>query len=124
MCPAAPSPRPVAERGGYRKVSFVIEPIQPPIVPMSLFWLHPLHTSAAHTRGADRSANGCAAAAQSGAQTLEVCELAALRRQRAVQAVIPHAPAHGTARYPVAGTFPLMVPQLLHMVLLYPLVRT
>jgi hypothetical protein len=84
-------------------VSFVIEPIQPPIVPMSLFWLHPLHTSAAHTRGADRSADGCAAAAaQSGAQTLEVRELAELRRQRAVQAVIPHAPA--SARAVLRGT--------------------
>jgi hypothetical protein len=28
---------PVAERGAYRKVSFAIEPIQLPIVPLSVF---------------------------------------------------------------------------------------
>ncbi len=89
--------------GGYSQVSFAIEPIQLPIVPLSLFWLHSLHTTAsAQACGADRSANGCAAAAaQSGAQTLEVRELAELRRQRAVQVIHPHVPvtARGTARY-------------------------
>jgi hypothetical protein len=44
-------------------VSFAIEPIQPPIVPLSLFWLQRLRTTAARQRGADRSADGCAAAA-------------------------------------------------------------
>ncbi len=36
---------------------------------------------------------GCAAAAQSGAQLLEVRELAELRRQRAVEVIRPHVPA-------------------------------
>ncbi len=74
-------------------------------------------------RSADRSADGCAAAAQSDAQTLEVRELAELRRQRAVEAVRPHAPAtaRGTARYAVVSARPLiMVPKLLHMVPQYP----
>ena len=55
-----------------------------------------------------------AAAAQSGAQILEVRELAELRRQRAVQVIRPHAPvtARGAARYFVVSARPLiMVPQ-------------
>jgi hypothetical protein len=39
-------PRPVAERGAYSQVSFAIEPIQLPIVPLSLFSLQDLHTTA------------------------------------------------------------------------------
>ncbi len=77
-------------------MSFTIEPIQPPIVPLSLLKLHSLHNAAPRKRGADRSA----IAVRRDAQTLEVRELAELRRQRAVQAVVPEAPvtARGTAR--------------------------
>jgi hypothetical protein len=32
--------------GAYRKMSFAIEPIQPPIVPLSLFLLQSLRTTA------------------------------------------------------------------------------
>jgi hypothetical protein len=108
MYPAAPSPcprpRPLAERGEYSQVSFAIEPIQPPILPLSLLCPQSLRTTAAHTRGADRSANGCTA--QSGVQILEVRELAELRRQLAVQVIPPYIPAsaHGTARHPAAST--------------------
>ncbi len=35
-----------AESGAYSHVSFAIEPIQPPIVPLSLFSLQSLHTTA------------------------------------------------------------------------------
>jgi hypothetical protein len=109
----------VAERGGYSTRSFAIEPIQPPIVPLRLLCSEYLHTTAAHTRVADRSANDCAAAAaQSGAQILEVRQLAKLRRQRAVQVIPCHIPANAHARYPVVSTCPLTVPKLLHMVLL------
>jgi hypothetical protein len=86
----------VAERSAYKSVSFAIEPIQPPIVPLRWFSLKYLRTTAPRKRGADRSADGYAAAAQSGAQSLEVRELAELRRQRAVQAIRPQVPA--TAR--------------------------
>ncbi len=42
--------------GVYSNVSFAIEPIQLPIVPLSLFWLQSLHTTATvRKRGADRS---------------------------------------------------------------------
>ena len=34
------------QRGAHSHVSFAIEPIQLPIVPLSLFWLHPLHNTA------------------------------------------------------------------------------
>ncbi len=37
---------PVAERGAYSLVSFAIEPIQLPIVPLNLFSLHSLRTTA------------------------------------------------------------------------------
>ncbi len=39
-------------------LSFAIEPIQLSIVPLSLFVLQSLHTTAARERGADRSADG------------------------------------------------------------------
>ncbi len=42
-------PAPVRRSGGvgaYSHVSFAIEPIQPPIVPLNVFALHPLHTTA------------------------------------------------------------------------------
>ena len=57
--PAVPShhiqhPSPWAQ-GPYRNVSFAIEPIQLPIVPLNWFWLHWLHTTAVRERGADRS---------------------------------------------------------------------
>ena len=78
------------ESDDYSKVSFAIEPIQLPIVPLNLFSLHELRTTAARRRG---SAAGCAAAAQSRAQKLEVRELAELRRQRAVQVVPLKVPA-------------------------------
>ncbi len=41
--------------GAYSHASFAIEPIQLPIVPVNVFALHPLHTTAARERGADRS---------------------------------------------------------------------
>ena len=40
-----------AESGAYRKTSFAIEPIQLPIVPLSLFWLQSLHTATARKHG-------------------------------------------------------------------------
>jgi hypothetical protein len=43
------------QSGAYSKVSFAIEPIQLPIVPLSLFSLQSLHTTASRERGADRS---------------------------------------------------------------------
>jgi hypothetical protein len=46
------------QSGAYSNVSLAIEPIQLPIVPLSLFPLHPLRNTAARERGADRSANG------------------------------------------------------------------
>ncbi len=51
--------RPVAESGAYSHESFASEPIQLPIVPLNVFWLHKLHTTGgASARGADRSAKG------------------------------------------------------------------
>ncbi len=92
--------------GAYSTASFAIEPIQLPIVPLSLFWLQRLHTTEARKRAASTGpANGCAAAAQSGAQMLEVRELAELRRQRAVQLIRLQSPAAArvAARYPVVS---------------------
>ncbi len=68
---------------------------QPPIVPLSLFVPQSLRTTAgACARRRPVPPMGCAAtAAQGRAQSLEVRELAELRRQRAVQVVPPHAPA-------------------------------
>ncbi len=81
--------------GAYSHVSFAIEPIQPPIVPLSWFSPQALRTTAGVWSARRRPVPpmGCAAAAQSGAQTLEVRELAELRRQRAVQVIPPHVPA-------------------------------
>ncbi len=39
------TPRPEAELGAYRKLSSVIEPIQPPIVPLNLFAPQSLRTN-------------------------------------------------------------------------------
>ncbi len=47
--PAVPAHLSIPARvqsGAYRSVSFAIEPIQPPIVPLSLFSPHPLRTTA------------------------------------------------------------------------------
>ena len=78
-------------------MSFATEPIQLPIVPLSVFSLHALRTNLSSKRqqllstGADRSARRRRRAGS--AQTLEIRELAELRRQRAVQAIRPDAPA-------------------------------
>jgi hypothetical protein len=57
------------ESGAYSHVSFAIEPIQPPIVPLSLFSLQSLHTSAARERGPDRSRRWAAARWRSAAHS-------------------------------------------------------
>jgi hypothetical protein len=47
--PAVPARLSIPARvqsGAYSQVSFAIEPIQPPIVPLSMFSLHPLRTTA------------------------------------------------------------------------------
>jgi hypothetical protein len=78
-------------------VSFAIEPIQLPIVPLNWFRSHSLRTTTACKHAALCGAPSlCSVAAQSSSQTLEVRELAELRRQRAAQAVSPQCPA--TAR--------------------------
>ncbi len=78
-------------------MSFAIAPIQPPIVPLSLLSLQSLQTTAACKHAALRGLPWlCSVAAQSSSQTLEVRELAELRRQHAAQAVAPQCPA--TAR--------------------------
>jgi hypothetical protein len=81
------NPRPVAERGAHSNVSCAIEPIQLPIVPLSLFSPQSLHTTAARKRAAPTGPP--MAAAQRCAQKIEVRELAELRRQRAVQLICP-----------------------------------
>ncbi len=81
----------------YRKASFDIEPIQPPIVPLKLFRSHSLRTTTACKHAALRGPLWlCSVAAQSSSQSLEVRELAELRRQRAAQAGHRKSPA--TAR--------------------------
>jgi hypothetical protein len=45
-------PRPVGAEGAYSEESFAIEPIQPPIVPLSLFSPQSLRTTAARKRAA------------------------------------------------------------------------
>jgi hypothetical protein len=78
-------------------MSFDIEPIQLPIVPLNWLSLQSLQTTAACKHAALCGLPWlCSVAAQSSSQTLEVRELAELRRQRAAQAVAPQCPA--TAR--------------------------
>ncbi len=93
-------------------MSFAIELIQLPIVPVRLFCPMWLRTTAAHKR-AGPTPWLRATAAHIGAQTLEVCKLADLRRQRAVQAVVPHAPAiaRGRIEAPAAPTAPRAAPR-------------
>ncbi len=76
-------------------MSFAIEPIQLPIVPLSLLSLHSLRTTAGASARRRRPvpSMGCAAAAQNGAQSLEVRELAELRRQRAIHVIRRKCPA-------------------------------
>ena len=115
---AAPAPTPhcavractpVPESGAYSHVSFAIVPIQLPIVPPNLFCSHPLHTNAARKRAAPTDPPWLrAAAAQCGAQTLQVRQLAELRRQRAIQAVPFKAPA--TARGRIGSIEALVAP--------------
>ena len=93
-------------------VSFAIEPIQPPIVPLSMFSPQSLHTTAGvRARRRPVPPMGCAAtAAQGGAQSLEVRELAELRRQRAVQVIRPQCPAQRSAvlrRYALGSARPV-----------------
>ncbi len=61
-----------AIEGRYSEVSFAIEPIQLPIVPLNLLSLQSLHTTAVRERGADRSANGCAAAAHRASRSVSL----------------------------------------------------
>jgi hypothetical protein len=78
-------------------VSFDIEPIQLPIVPLKWLCWQSLQTTTACKHAALRGLPWlCSVAAQSSSQTLKVRELAELRRQRAAQAVAPQCPA--TAR--------------------------
>ena len=92
-------------------MSFAIEPIQPPIVPLSLFCSQSLRTtasaSARRRTGPADGLRGNGGAGPAGAQILEVRELAELRRQRAVQVISPKAPAtaRGTASVP-RGQYP------------------
>ncbi len=75
-------------------MSFAIAPIQLPIVPLNLLCWQSLQTTAACKHAALRGPPWlCPVAAQSSSQTLEVRELAELRRQRAAQAVAPQCPA-------------------------------
>jgi hypothetical protein len=91
---SAPATMRGGRSGAHSLVSFAIEPIQLPIVPLSLFSPQSLRTTAARERGADRSRRwAVAAAAQRGAQQLEVRELAELRRQRAVEVIRIQVPA-------------------------------
>ncbi len=53
--PAVPAHLSIPARvqsGAYSRVSFAIEPIQPPIVPLNVFWLNCLHNTAARERAA------------------------------------------------------------------------
>jgi len=104
-------------------MSFASEPIQLPIVPLSLFSPHSLHTAAARKRGADCGADRSATA---------VRRRAAHRRSRSVSlpsstGSVPSRPLSPSALPPravlrVVSARPLiMVPKLLHEVSKHPL---
>ncbi len=85
-------------RGTYSHVSFTIEPIQLPSVPLKSFVPNPLrkHTHARKARRSGRT--GWSAASTGGIQSIEAREHAQLHWQRACQLVR----VHSAARKPIA----------------------